>query len=154
MLGFDPFRNVDRLVSQMNSAAGTARAPRFMPMDLYRAGDHYVLTADLPGVDPGSVDLTADQGTLTVTAERTIPDTQVQWLASERPYGTYRRHIALGEGIDAAKISATYQHGVLCVTIPLAEAAQPRSIGIQVLDQTTQLDAGNQSATNSDTIDA
>ena len=138
VLGFDPFRDFDRLVSQVNGApAGSARAPRFMPMDLYRAEDHYVLLADLPGVDPGSVDLNVDRGTLTVTAERTMADQQdLQWLASERPHGTYRRQIALGEGIDTDKIGATYQNGVLCVTIPLAEKAQPRAIQIQVLDGT------------------
>ena len=49
----DPFRDLDRLASSLFE---TRRGPRRMPMDLYRDGDHYVLTADLPGVDPGSVD--------------------------------------------------------------------------------------------------
>ena len=136
VLGLDPFRSVDRLLSSVaNAPMGTARAPRFMPMDLYRTEDHYVLTADLPGVDPGSVGLTVDRGTLTVTAERTAGEGDgVQWLASERPYGTYRRNILLGDGVDADGINATYQAGVLTVTIPVATSAQPRSIGIQVLD--------------------
>src|SRR4051794_6482823 len=50
--------------------SGSARAPRFMPMDLYRSGDHYVLHADLPGVDPGSVDVGVENGTLTIKAQR------------------------------------------------------------------------------------
>ena len=50
----------------------------------------------------------------------------MQWLASERFFGTYRRQLALGEGIDSTKISATYENGVLTVTIPLAERAKRR----------------------------
>ena len=53
VLRFDPFRDLDRLTEQMLGApAGSARVPRFMPMDLYRSGDHYVLHADLPGWIP------------------------------------------------------------------------------------------------------
>jgi HSP20 family protein len=52
VLRFDPFRDLDRMTEQMLGVPmGSARAPRFMPMDLYRSGDHYVLHADLPGVD-------------------------------------------------------------------------------------------------------
>lgn len=102
-----------------------------MPMDLCRIGDHYVLTADLPGVDPGSVDVSVDNGTLTVSARRTArSDESVRWLAAERFFGEYRRHLSLGEGIDASAISATYENGVLTVTIPLAEGAKPRKIEI------------------------
>jgi HSP20 family protein len=55
-----------------------------MPMDLYRSGDHYVLHADLPGVDPDSVDVSVDGGILTVTAQRSERTEQdVQWLSSE-----------------------------------------------------------------------
>ncbi|TQC38270.1 Hsp20/alpha crystallin family protein, partial [Rhodococcus sp. WS4] len=65
MLHPDPFRDIDRLTEQLlGASAGSARAPRFMPMDLYRSGDHYVLHADLPGVDPGSVDVSVDGGIL------------------------------------------------------------------------------------------
>ena len=59
MLRFDPFRP-DQLAP-----------PAFMPMDLGKIDDHYVLTADLPGVDPGSVDVSVDNGTLTISAHRT-----------------------------------------------------------------------------------
>ena len=54
----------------------------------------------------------------------------MQWLTSERFFGTYRRQLALGEGIDTATISATYENGVLTVTIPLAERAKPRRIEV------------------------
>ncbi len=101
VLRFDPFGDAltrDVLASQ----AGAGRVPRFMPMDLYKVDDHYVLTADLPGVDPGSVDVSVDNGTLTLTAHRSArSDEAVQWLSNERFSGTYRRQLSLGDGVDS-----------------------------------------------------
>ena len=63
-----------------------------MPMDLCKIDDHYVLTADLPGVDPESVDVSFDNGNLTISAHRTARSEEaVQWLANERFFGTYRQ---------------------------------------------------------------
>ncbi|CCQ14270.1 putative heat shock protein [Rhodococcus sp. AW25M09] len=132
MLRFDPFRDVDSLTSAMlGASSGSDRAPRFMPMDLYKVDDHYMLSADLPGVDPGSIDVDVDRGTLTLTARRSAPEsTGVQWISSERFAGTFRRQVSLGDGVDTERISASYDNGVLSVTIPLAERAKPRKIDI------------------------
>lgn len=133
MLRFDPFSDIESLTrSVLSGQAGSDRSPRFMPMDLYKIDDHYVLVADLPGVDPGSVDVSVDSGTLTLTAHRSAApaENSVKWLANERFFGTYRRQLSLGDGIDPAKISATYENGVLSVTIPLAEQAKPRRIEV------------------------
>ena len=131
MLTFDPFSDLDAWTRGFLSQTGSSRTPRFMPMDLCKIEDHYVLTADLPGVDPGSVDVNVDNGTLTISAHRTArSDESVHWLASERFFGKYRRQLSLGEGIDASAISATYENGVLTVTIPLAERAKPRKIDV------------------------
>ncbi|MCZ4557830.1 HSP20 family protein [Rhodococcus sp. PvR044] len=131
-LRFDPFRDFDRLTEQvLGASAGSARAPRFMPMDLYRSGDHYVLHADLPGVDPGSVEVSVEGGILTVKAQRSErTEHDVQWLASERFAGGYMRQLSLGDGIDSEHIAATYQNGVLTVTLPVVEKAKPRRIEI------------------------
>jgi len=132
VLRFDPFSDLDAVTrGLLNTQAGTTRSPRLMPMDLYRVSDHYVLTADLPGVDPGSVEVNVDNGTLTLTAHRTArSEDSVQWLASERFSGTYRRQLSLGEGVDTSKITATYENGVLTVMIPLAERAKSRRIEV------------------------
>jgi HSP20 family protein len=132
VLRFDPFSDIDTLTRNLlSSQSGSNRTPRFMPMDLCKIDDHYVLTADLPGVDPGSVDVTADNGTLTLTARRSAAsESAVQWLANERFFGTYRRQLSLGDAVDASRISATYENGVLTVTIPVAEAAKPRRIDV------------------------
>lgn len=121
---FDPFREFERGAGRMG--------PRRMPIDLYRDGDHYVLNADLPGIDPGSVDVDVDGQLLTIRAERT-PRSQegVKWLARERQGGSFLRQLTLGAGIDTAAISANYENGVLSVVIPVSEAAKPRKIEVQ-----------------------
>jgi HSP20 family protein len=146
VLRFDPFRDLDRMTEQLLGVpAGTTRVPRFMPMDLYRSGDHYVLHADLPGVDPGSVDVQAENGTLTIKAQRSErTDQDVQWIASERFTGTYMRQLALGDNIDAEKIAATYENGVLTVTLPVAERAKPRRIEVSSSASTQTIEANKQ----------
>lgn len=131
MLRFDPFG--DALTREVLAGqVGSGRVPRFMPMDLYKVDDHYVLTADLPGVDPGSVDVSVDNGTMTLTAHRSArSEDAVQWLSNERFSGTYRRQLSLGDGVDCSRISATYENGVLTVSIPLAERAKPRRIDVE-----------------------
>ena len=132
MLRFDPFSDLDAWTrGLLTSQTGSHRTPMFMPMDLCKIDDHYVLTADLPGVDPGSVDVDVDSGTLTISARRTArSEDGVQWLANERFFGTYRRQLSLGEGVDPGAITATYENGVLTVTIPMAERAKPRKIDV------------------------
>nr|WP_203677673.1 Hsp20/alpha crystallin family protein [Actinoplanes siamensis] len=138
VLTFDPFREFDRLAGQMfgtgsavNGAAGLG-----MPMDLYRSGDHFVLHCDLAGIDPGSVEIDVDRRVLTIRAERSArTDDDVQWLRRERPTGTFERRISLGDGLDLDRIAATWQDGVLTLTIPVAEAAKPRRISITTGDK-------------------
>lgn len=128
MTSYDPFREFDRLASTLMDAR---RGPRRMPMDLYRDGDHYVLTADLPGVDPGSVDIDVDGQLLTIRAERTLPSGEgVKWITREREAASFLRQLNLGQGIDTERISARYDNGVLSVTIPVSEKAKPRRIDV------------------------
>ena len=133
---FDPFREMDRLAA---SLMDTRQGPRLMPMDLYREGDHYILNADLPGVDPGSIDLDVDGQVLTIRAERTARSQEgVKWLAHERPYGSFLRQFNLGDGIATEHISATYDNGVLSVMIPVSERAKPRKIEVSASTTASQ----------------
>ncbi len=128
-LTFDPFAEFDRLTSGL---LGARSGPRVMPVDLYREADQYVLSADLPGVDPGSVDVDVDGQLLTIRAQRTAGSVQgVKWLAQERPAGSYLRQFSIGEGVDTSAISARYDNGVLSVIIPVSERAKPRKIEVQ-----------------------
>jgi HSP20 family protein len=132
VLTFDPFREFDRLAGQMfGTAAVGGAATLAMPMDLYRSGDHFVLHCDLAGIDPGSVQVDVDGKVLTIRAERTPrTDSDVQWLRRERATGVFERRLTLGDGLDLDRIDATWQDGVLTLTIPVAEAAKPRRIPI------------------------
>ena len=126
---FDPFREFDRVAANL---LDSRQGPRLMPIDLYRDGDHYVLNADLPGIDPGSVDIDIDGQLLTIRAERTPRSAEgVKWLARERSSGSFLRQLNVGSGIDTSAISATYDNGVLSVTIPVSEKAKPRKVEVQ-----------------------
>ncbi|MBM2615014.1 Hsp20/alpha crystallin family protein [Actinoplanes sp. LDG1-06] len=128
VLTFDPFRELDRLAGQM---LGSNIADSAMPMDLYRTGDHFVLHFDLAGADPGSVQASVDNRVLTISAERSPrTDDDVQWIRRERRTGHFERRLSLGDGLDLDRVAATWQDGVLTVTIPVAETVKPRRIEI------------------------
>ncbi len=132
-MSFDPFSEFDRLASALNART----APKAMPVDLYRDHDGYVLNADLPGIDPGSVDVDIDGQLLTIRAQRTAGDADgVKWISQERPHGSYLRQFSVGEGVDTSRISASYDNGVLSVVIPLSEKARPRKVKIETTSST------------------
>ena len=145
---WDPFRDLDRLAASM---LDSRQGPRVMPIDLHRDGDHYVLSADLPGVDPGSVDVDIDGQLLTIRAERTLrSDEQAQWLVRERPSGSFLRQLTLGDGLDTSGISAHYENGVLSVVIPVSEQAKPRKVEVQSVSRGEQaVTAGSGSGSGS-----
>lgn len=132
MTTYDPFREMNRLA---NALFDGARGPRRMPMDLYRDGDEYVLSADLPGIDPASVDIDVDGQLLTIRAERSLPEHEnVKWITREREAASFLRQLNLGQGIDTEKISAHFDAGVLTVTLPVSERAKPRKIEVSTAD--------------------
>lgn len=125
---FDPFTELDRLAS---SLLPSTTGPRVMPVDLYRDHERYVLNADLPGIDPGSIDIDVDGQLLTIRAQRTADAAEgTKWLTRERPAGTYVRQFSIGEGVDTAGITASYDNGVLSVIVPVSEKARPRKIEV------------------------
>ena len=124
---FTPFNDFDRLAASLFARQGL----REMPMDLYRDGDQYILRADLPGIDPESVDVDVDGQLLTIRAERELPEVQdVQWITRERQSSSFVRQLNLGQGIDIQNIAANYDNGVLTVTIPVSAQAKPRKIQV------------------------
>src|SRR3954452_8764975 len=125
----DPFRGLDRLTSQLLS--GT-RTPMAMPMDVWQSEDGYHVALDLPGVDPGSVEITSERNVLTIRAERRPGyGENDKVLVAERPHGQYTRQLQVGDALDSGNVAATYHNGVLHLTIPISPAAQPRRIEVQ-----------------------
>ena len=135
LMRFDPLREFDRLVQH---TTGNGRLP-VMPMDAYRHGDRFVVHLDVPGVDPSSIELTVEKNVLTVSAERRwAPAEGDQVLVSERPQGSFSRQLFLGDGLDADRIEADYDTGVLTVTVPVAEQAKPRKVEISSSNSRTK----------------
>ena len=127
----DPFRDLDRLTQQLFGANGSPARPTAMPIDAYRDGDTFFIALDLPGVDPGSIDLDVERNVLTVKAERKpqYPD-DVEMIIGERPRGSFSRQMFLGDTLDTDRIDAGYDAGVLTLKIPVAERAKPRKISV------------------------
>ena len=139
---FDSLRDLDRWLS-----GGMVRTPASvgMPLDLYRDGETFIARIDLPGVDAKTIDVDVEDRTLTVRAERpALKDDGVQWLAHERPSGTFARQLTLGYGLALDKISAEYTDGVLTLTIPVAEEAKPRKIEVTYTSPGMPIIEGNQ----------
>ena len=131
LMRFDPFRELDRLASATWGTGSSAAQPAALPLDAYRRGDRFVIHFDMPGVDPASVDLTVEKNVLQVHAERTWTHEEGdEVVVSERPQGSFTRQLFLGEGLDPDRVEASYDHGVLTVTIPVAEQAKPRKVQI------------------------
>ncbi|MDX6260238.1 MAG: hypothetical protein QOH84_1926 [Kribbellaceae bacterium] len=138
----DPFREFDRLAQLMTggSTAGTWSKPSAMPMDAYRSGDEYVVVFDLPGVPVDAIDLDVERNVLTVKAERrpaSLAD-GVEMQVAERPLGVFSRQLFLGDTLDAERIEAAYENGVLTLRIPVAAQAKPRKISIGATAESPQ----------------
>lgn len=132
-LRFDPFRDLDRLAADWFDGVRTSR---WAPMDAYRSGDTYVVHFDLPGIDEQSLDVTAENNTLTIRASRHANAAEdAQYVVNERPMGSFSRQMVLGDGLDLDRVEAEYRDGVLTVTIPVADEAKPRRITISRADR-------------------
>jgi HSP20 family protein len=138
----DPFRELDRLTQQFFGANGTSSRPAVMPMDAYRDDGAFVVHFDIPGVDPSSIDLDVERNVLTVRAERVAPAPQgAEFHVTERPRGVFSRQLFLGDTLDAERIEANYEAGVLTLRVPIAEQAKPRKITISGGSEAKQINA-------------
>ena len=140
LMRYDPFREIDRFTEGL--FGNQARTP-WMPMDAIRKGDHVEILFDLPGVRTDSIELTVEHNVLTVKAERNwFPAEGAEVIARERTQGTFSRQVLLGEALDADRVEAHYDQGVLAVTVPVAEKAKPRKVEIHSGD-TQSIDVGS-----------
>lgn len=127
LMRFDPFREFDELTAQLRDG----RHPRSMPLDAYRIGDVFHLDVDMPGVKPESIEVTVEKNVLSLKAERHWKTEGVETVVCERPTGTFSRELFLGESLDTEKIAASYEDGVLRLSIPVAETAKARHIEVK-----------------------
>ena len=139
-INYDPFNLLDELRGQFVSGG---RTPASFPMDAYRRGDNFLVHLDLPGVQPETIDVTVENQVLSVSAERRFEEHQGdEFLVSERPQGRFSRQLRLGSTIDTENIGASYEDGVLTLTLPVSERARPRQIQVGRGGGQGQIDEG------------
>ena len=141
----DPFREFAQLQNRINRAFSDAYAQGdeglttsgswVPPVDIFQNGDHeIVLKAELPDMSREHIDITVDNGTLTIKGEKKISSEakEEQYHRIERQYGSFSRSFTLPNTVDAGKVSAEFKNGVLTVRLPFREEAKPRSINVEV----------------------
>jgi HSP20 family protein len=128
----EPFsREVDRLFDTFFGTQAEAR--RWVPpMDLVEADDHFVLKADLPGLNEEDVSIEIQDGSLVISGERKSEHEQRErgWYRIERSFGSFSRSLSLPEGVNADAVTAEFDRGVLTVRIPKPEERKPRRVAI------------------------
>jgi HSP20 family protein len=127
LMRFEPYRDFDRITEELLSE----RRVRQVPVDAYRRGNEFKVALDVPGADPGSIELTVEKDVLTVRATRTShQEVGDEVQVAERGHGQFYRQLFLGEGLDRDNITAIYHDGVLTITIPVVEQAKPHKVEI------------------------
>ena len=131
-----PFELMDRLLSAQTgrySDDTTAAADWSPAVDIKEEADRFVIHADVPGVDPKDIDVSMEDGVLTLAGERKSEtrDQQDGWTRTERLTGRFLRRFTLPEGTDAENISAHGKHGVLEISIPKIAKAAPKKITVK-----------------------
>jgi HSP20 family protein len=103
-----------------------------LPLDVTNTADALLVEAALPGVRPEDVEITVEDGTLTIRAESKDErdETQGETIIREIRRGSMSRAVTLPSGLEADKATATFENGVLHLTFPRAEAVKPRQIRI------------------------
>jgi HSP20 family protein len=141
----DPFREFAQMQDRLNRAfaetygrsdEGLLSSGSWMPpVDIYQSGEHeLVLKAELPDMTREDIDVTVDNGTLTIKGDKKL-STEVkeeQFHRIERRYGTFSRSFSLPPTVDPSRVAAEYRNGVLTVKLPMREEAKPRQIKVDV----------------------
>jgi len=133
---WDPFRDFQRefgkLFETMEPMAHLRAARTFPAVNLYDAGETYVVSAQLPGIGAEDVDLSITGDTLTLRGERKRTEgvSEENYRRQERQCGRWARAITLPERVESLHATASFANGILTVTLPKSEAAKPRQISV------------------------
>ena len=131
---FDELRRLQREMDRIFGQIGTIPRSRliFPLVNIYDDGEAFLLRAEIPGVDPKALDVSATGDTVTIAGERPLDEPEgASYHRRERDHGTFSRTIRLPQPIDPDKIKATYKNGVLEVKVPRAAEAKPRKVKIE-----------------------
>ena len=116
---------------QYRDSAGASWVP---PVDIFKEADAIRIMAEIPGVNPNAVKISLENNVLTIhgTKEQVAEERSERVHRYERTYGAFERSFTLPATVDANNIKASYEHGVLTITLPKVEKAKPRQIAVQV----------------------
>ena len=137
-------REIDRLFEDTFARDGSSFTPA---VDIKENDNEIRLDIELPGLKPEDVEITAENGVLTVRGEKQVErkeGDESRYQIIERAYGTFMRTFQLPQGIDADQIKAAFNNGVLSLHIPKAALPQPKRIEISAGQQTHQAAVGAQ----------
>jgi HSP20 family protein len=134
---FDPWREMNRIQSEMNRLFDTSSGPGmrgYPAVNLWSADDTFYVTAELPGYDPQDVNISLTADVLRIHGSRKAPECKDDecFHRQERKFGDFDREIQLPFLADSAKVNAAFENGVLTITLPRAEADKPKKIDIKV----------------------
>jgi len=103
-------------------------------LDVFDEKDHFVVNVELPGMKKEEIDLSFQEGVLSISGDRkhTVENKDGETFRSERYFGKFQRSVTLPAAVDSAKISASYKDGILSVTLPKAEEAKPKQIAVNI----------------------
>jgi HSP20 family protein len=136
MIRFDPFRELEELQERLARTLGAPQqGPRvYAPLvDVMEDGEGLHLLVYLPGVDPEKVEVVAEEGVLSVKAERPFEKKEgVAYHRLEGPYGAFARSFNIPATYDLSRVQARFRHGVLHLLVPRAEETKPKKIQVQV----------------------
>jgi HSP20 family protein len=111
------------------------------PMDVAERANAYLVTMELPGVDPAQVEVHFEQNVLTIHGTKPASfdpkDGELRIYTNERVSGTFERSVRLPDFVDSTSIEAAFENGLLTILVPKAQAAQPRRIEIRGMQPTT-----------------
>jgi len=136
IIRWSPARELVRLgdaMDRMMEETWARTAPREyrLPIDVYSTPSEIVLMANVPGLKPEDVNITLEGDTLTLSGELKAPFENVDYIFQERPSGRFSRTLTINVPIDAEKVEAAFENGVLTITLPKAEAARPKVIKVE-----------------------
>jgi HSP20 family protein len=123
----------NRLFDRSSNDESTSAVAEWAPsVDIEEHADKYVLHADVPGVDPAAIEITLENGVLTLAGsrEKVVEQKDVESRRVERVTGRFLRRFTLPESVNADAVKATGKHGVLEIVIPKREAAKARKIAV------------------------
>jgi len=130
--------NFDRLLSSFNNfpEMGTPELSKtnWIPkIDIKEHDNYYIVYADVPGIDPSAIDVSVDNGVLTIKGKKESEkkEEKENYLHVERSSGSFMRQMTLPESVDSSKVKAKSKNGVLEITLPKAEKSTTRKIAIE-----------------------